>query len=259
MEWTSLNIAHHITAPNPLTIRKEFIPANHCFPEHKHKWHQVVYATAGDLMVKTIEQSFLISPKSQAVWLPAGTQHQVGSSQGAYFNSLWIANDAHNQFDISEPTIFDVSPFLKALILEISDRRINDEDYIAKLIQLILYHLENVRSAQFILPWPQNRSLVKICESLCENPSDTRSQEEWCHELGMSERTLSRRFTIETGMSLRSWKKRLRLMKAIELLDCGKGVTETAIELGYSSSSAFVYAFHLTMGHAPLDYMKKRY
>lgn len=48
-------------------------------------------------------------------------------------------------------------------------------------------------------------------------------------------------------------------MKAVELLDCGKGVTETAIELGYSSSSAFVYAFHLTMGHAPLDYMKKRY
>ncbi|EMQ2226376.1 AraC family transcriptional regulator [Citrobacter freundii] len=75
----------------------------------------------------------------------------------------------------------------------------------------------------------------------------------------MSERTLSRRFTIETGMSLRSWKKRLRLMKAIELLDGGKGVTETAIELGYSSSSAFVYAFHLTMGHAPLDYMKKRH
>ncbi|EAM3781350.1 AraC family transcriptional regulator, partial [Salmonella enterica] len=37
-------------------------------------------------MVKTIEQSFLISPKLQAVWLPAGTQHQVGSSQGAYFN-----------------------------------------------------------------------------------------------------------------------------------------------------------------------------
>ncbi|WP_077953418.1 helix-turn-helix domain-containing protein [Salmonella enterica] len=48
-------------------------------------------------------------------------------------------------------------------------------------------------------------------------------------------------------------------MKAIELLDCGKGVTEIAIDLGYSSSSAFVYAFHLTMGHAPLDYMKRRY
>lgn len=103
MDFTEYSAPYHRS--NPLAIRKEFIPAAHCFPEHKHKWHQVVYATAGDLMVKTIEQSFLISPKLQAVWLPAGTQHQVGSSQGAYFNSLWIANDAHNQFDMSEPTI----------------------------------------------------------------------------------------------------------------------------------------------------------
>ena len=53
-------------------------------------------------------------------------------------------------------------------------------------------------------------------------------------------------------MSLRSWRRRLRLFKAIELLGGGLGVTRTAMELGYGSTSAFVYAFRTGMGHCPI-------
>jgi AraC-like DNA-binding protein len=74
----------------------------------------------------------------------------------------------------------------------------------------------------------------------------------------MSERTLARRFEAELGMSLRSWRRRLRLFKAIELLGGGFGVTRTALELGYSSTSAFVYAFRTEMGRSPQAYMRGR-
>jgi hypothetical protein len=37
----------------------------------------------------------------------------------------------------------------------------------------------------------------------------------------MSERTLARRFEAEVGMSVRSWRRRLRLFEAIELLGGG--------------------------------------
>ena len=70
----------------------------------------------------------------------------------------------------------------------------------------------------------------------------------------MSERTLARRFEAAVGMSLRSWRRRLRLFKAIELLD----VTRTAMELGYGSTSAFVYAFRTDMGGSPQAYMRGR-
>jgi hypothetical protein len=46
----------------------------------------------------------------------------------------------------------------------------------------------------------------------------------------MSGRTLARRFEAELGMSLRSWRRVLRLFKAIELLGGGLGVTQTAME-----------------------------
>ena len=44
-------------------------------------------------------------------------------------------------------------------------------------------------------------------------------------------------------MSMRAWRRRLRLFKAIELLAGHLNVTQIALELGYSSTSAFTYAF----------------
>ena len=74
----------------------------------------------------------------------------------------------------------------------------------------------------------------------------------------MSERTLARRFEAELGMSLRTWRRRLRLFKAIELLGGGMGVTQAAMELSYGSTSALVYAFRSEMGSSPQAYMRGR-
>ena len=72
----------------------------------------------------------------------------------------------------------------------------------------------------------------------------------------MSDRTLARRFEADVGMSLRSWRRRMRLFKAIEMLGGGMDVTRTALDLGYSSSSAFIYAFRTVMGLSPQAYMR---
>lgn len=58
------------------------------------------------------------------------------------------------------------------------------------------------------------------------------------------------------GLSLRSWRRRLRLFKAIELMGGGLDVTQTALELGYGSTSALVYAFRTDMGASPQAYMR---
>jgi AraC-like DNA-binding protein len=67
----------------------------------------------------------------------------------------------------------------------------------------------------------------------------------------MSERTLTRRFEGELGMSLRPF-------KAIELMGGGLDMASTGMEPGYGFTSAFLYAFRTEMGCSPQARMRGR-
>jgi AraC-like DNA-binding protein len=241
-----------------MTVRVQSIPPRHFFPEHAHRWNQVVYAISGVLTVAVEGRSFVISPE-HAVWLPTGLSHRVGSLFGAEFRSLWIADEAGVGLPKS-PAVFSVSPLLRALIVEAADiEGQEDRDgYAGRVTGLILDQLRRASSLPATLPWPREGALITMCEALYADPADPRGPEEWGRELGMSARTLSRRCEAELGMGLRSWRRRLRLFRAIELLGGGLGVTQTAMELGYGSTSAFVYAFRTEMGRSPQAYMRGR-
>jgi AraC-like DNA-binding protein len=256
--WETITAPPGLTPPRPMTMRAQSIPARHYFPEHTHDWNQLVYAISGVLTVAVEGRSLVISP-AQAVWLPTGLQHRVGSLLGAEFRSLWIADEAGVGLP-ETPTVFGVSPLLRSLIVEAAEiEGRNDADgYADRVIALILDQLRRAQPVPAALPWPRTGSLVKLCAALYADPSDLRGPEEWGQELGMSARTLARRFDAEMGMSLRSWRRRLRLFKAIEWLGGGVSVTRTAIELGYGSTSAFVYAFRTEMGCSPQAYMRGR-
>jgi AraC-like DNA-binding protein len=241
-----------------MTVRAQSIPPRHYFQEHVHAWHQLAYAISGVLTVAVEGRSFVISPE-QAVWLPTGLRHRTGSLLGAEFRSLWIADEAGGGLPAS-PTVFRVSPLLQALIMEAAaiEGQKDDDGYSERVIALILDQLRRAQPLPAALPWPNDGSLVTLCQTLYADPADKRGPEEWGHELGMSARTLARRFEAELGMSLRSWRRRLRLFKAIELLGGGLGATQTAMELGYGSTSAFIYAFRTEMGRSPQSYVGGR-
>lgn len=251
MEWTAISAPPDAVDPAPLTVRAQPIPARHEFPEHAHDWHQVVYAVAGVLTVAVEGQSFVISP-DQAVWLPTGQRHRVGSLLGAEFRSLWIAAELGSGLP-DDATLFSVSPLLQALIVEAADIAGADgqDGYRDRITRLILDQLRRATPLPNVLPWPRSAALSSLCEALYRNPSDRRGPDAWGRELGMSGRTLARRFEAELGLSFRSWRRRLRLYRAVEMLGGGKSVTETAMSLGYGSTSAFVYAFRREVGSSP--------
>jgi len=254
--WEIIEAPPGVLPPEPITLRAQTIPACHHFPEHSHAWNQLVYAISGALTVAVEGRTFVISPE-QAVWLPTGQMHRVGSLLGAEFRSLWIADQAGRELPRS-PTVFSVSPLLRALIIEtLAIEGVAGEDgYAGRVATLILDQLRRAQPLTSALPWPRKGSLTALCEALYADPADSRGPEEWGREMGMSGRTLARRFQTEVGMSLRSWRRRLRLFRAIELLGSGLGVTQTAMELGYGSTSAFVYAFRSDMGRSPQAYMR---
>ncbi|MGX5736658.1 AraC family transcriptional regulator [Bosea thiooxidans] len=254
MSWSIVTAPPDAMPPRPLTMRAQSIPPRHHFPDHAHDWHQLVYAIDGVLTVSTIGRTFVTSP-DQAAWLPMGVSHRVGSLLGAEFRSLWIATEAGDGLPPG-PTVLAVSPLLKALIVEAAaiERQDDIDGYGGRVVTLILDQLRRAPALPAVLPWPRDNRLAALCEALYLDPADERSAEDWARELGMSSRTLTRRFEAEIGSPLRSWKRRLRLFRAIELLSGGASVTETALQLGYGSASAFIFAFKAEMGTSPHAY-----
>ncbi|MBP0623359.1 AraC family transcriptional regulator [Cupriavidus consociatus] len=258
MKWHSITAPSGLRPPQPLTIRAQSIPARHYFPEHSHMWNQLVYAVSGVLTVHTDGESFVLTPY-EALWLPTGKSHRVGSLLGAELRSLWIADESGADLP-QTPTVFMMSPLLQALIVEAAaiDEQHDRDGYNARVSGLILDQLARVQALPSALPWPRSAPLTSLCESLYLKPCDSRGPEEWGRQLHVSARTLARRFNAETGMSLRSWRRRLRLFRSIELLGGGLGVTQVAMQLCYASASAFVYAFRTEMGCTPQTYMRGR-
>lgn len=263
--WQPLRLPEDQAPPRPLAVRVQSLPAHHHFPEHRHPWHQFVYASSGVLTVTAAGQCFVIAPQ-QAVWVPAGLPHRTASLLGAEFRSLYVDAQA-----LAGPqgqcTLLAVTPFLRALILEAGELLSADpagppatgatDEEARHLTALILARLARLQPLPASLPWPQAAGLGEMCEALYANPTDERDLAAWAAQLHQSGRTLSRHFQRETGMTLRAWRQRLRLFKAVELLAGGQDVTQVALALGYASPSAFTAMFRQTMGQRPSAYRQQ--
>lgn len=86
---------------------------------------------------------------------------------------------------------------------------------------------------------------------LHDDPADPRSLGELGAAVGASERTLSRLFRREMGLSFPQWRAQLRLHHSLMLLAAGTSVTATATACGYAHTSAFIEAFRHAFGTTP--------
>lgn len=76
--------------------------------------------------------------------------------------------------------------------------------------------------------------------------------EEIARQVGCSAHHLSRTFSAATGCTMPQYLRQLRMERAAELLKSGRyNVTETALEVGYSSLSHFIQAFQEVYGCPP--------
>ena len=57
-------------------------------------------------------------------------------------------------------------------------------------------------------------------------------------------------------MTLAEWRQRLRVVKAMPLLQSGETVENIAQDLGYASASAFIAMFRKRMGVTPDEYRR---
>ncbi len=225
---------------------------------HEHAYGQILGVDEGVIGIRTEQSYWQIGP-GQCLWLPPGLPHQA-RSHGAITGWLLYISEARSQTLSSEPFLTQGSRLLRAQAERLA-RHASGMIWDKPLFRLAESFWDEFRSlphAALSLPLPMDPRLRRVADLLSDNPADPREQPDWASDAGMSPRSFVRRFMTETGMPFSTWRRRLRVLAAQELLARGHSVTDAALEVGYESSGAFGAAFRSITGCSPRDYSKLR-
>lgn len=237
--------------PRPVYLRAESLAAGAYFAAHTHDWPQFLYALSGMLRVVLPTASFVVPPQ-HALWIPANMRHQVSALGTVDFCSVYIDRAALSDGS-GHCRVVAVSSLARELLVAAKALPVeyDVQGRAGRLVATLLDELADLPEMQLNLPTPKDARLRRICDALLENPADPRELEAWAYDIHVSSRTLARLFVQETSLGFRTWRQRLRLYRALELLAQGRNITSIAFEVGYSSSSAFIAAFKAQFGKAP--------
>lgn len=223
---------------------------------HQHARGQLFGSLRGLLSVG-VDDGLWIVPAIHAVWLPPHTPHS-GRSHGPFHGwSVYIAEAACADLP-QRPCTLKTSGLLREAVLRACAwEPVTAAPLAASRAHLAAVILDEIRSLPvepFGLPLPRDPRLQRIARALIADPADARDLERWAAWGAVSSRTLSRRFVAETGFNFTAWRQRARMMRSLEMLAAGMPVTAIALDLGYSTPSAFIGLFRRTFGETPATY-----
>jgi AraC-like DNA-binding protein len=221
---------------------------------HDHAEQQLAYPSSGLLIVSTADGSWVVPPQ-RAVWLPAAVAHAQQAYGATQLRTVAFPVDV-NPLGLTQPTVLSVSRLLRELIIAITEDPARFPEEQEDMKQVVLRQLRLAPALQFHLPQPADERLREVTALMTEDPGRDRNLADLGRAVGAGERTLSRLFRAETGMTFPQWRAQLRLHHSLTLLASGLSVTTTAISCGYSTPSAFTAAFRATFGTTPAGYRK---
>jgi AraC-like DNA-binding protein len=220
--------------------------------------HYLLCASAGALRLEAQGRAWLLPP-ARAALIEAGRSIRVSIPQPVTTASVLF----DTEFAPSPPaplTVFDLSPLARALVAECSTWDDRDQP-LTPYAQTLFTALAAVtwrlaeQPSPVVVPVgrsPELRRALKLTEDRLGE--DVRF-EDLAAEVGLTPRSLARRFSDEAGLTWRAVLRRMRVLRAIEELAAGDTpVTKIAYMVGYTSLSAFNAAFQELTGRTPTEY-----
>lgn len=240
----------------PVTVVARDLEAAESTGLHTHTWGQFTYALDGVLRVSAANSSWIIPPL-RAIWIAAGTVHEVTVLEAARMRLLCVAMERSPFAQDCE--VVEVSPLLRESIEALEQLGFGDQSSRALLLsELILDELPRSATRPIRVPLPSDKRLKALCQGLLDAPGSAQTLADWARQVGASERTLARLFERELGLSFGQWRQQVRLAHAAPLIARGVPMSQVADQLGYASQSAFSAMFKKTFGSTPTAFFHKR-
>ncbi|URE80305.1 helix-turn-helix transcriptional regulator [Providencia stuartii] len=241
----------NIIEPSFIALRHEQIDTQSEYKSHAHPFGQLLYVVCG-IMEMEIEGKHYLAPPEFCVWIPANTQHASFNKQSVKFRIIDFAQRFSEKLS-SRACVIKLSPIFQTIMSDLYQRGVvepqTDEDI--RLASVLIDQFSISPCQETYLPITKDKFLSPILDALQKDPADNSTLADWAKRSYTSERTLSRRYQQELGMSFSEWRQRLRYLHAVSALEQGKSVHEVALDVGYSSASAFIAMFQQISGVTP--------
>ena len=231
------------------SLAREYPRGSHV-PQHTHGSDQLIYASRGVMEVASGQSLWMIPPHF-GLWIPRGTAHQIRMPECVSMRTLYLRPALIKMWTTC--VVFHVGPFLRELVFEIvrtgNLRTRNQVE--CSLCNLLVAQLGQASPVPTGIALPRDPRALTVARVIIEDPALRSSLASMCASAGVSVRTLERIFRKEVGIDFESWRRQVRLMKAVELLVSGLSVKQVAFSIGYQEPSAFVALFRATFGTTP--------
>ncbi|GAB3848074.1 AraC family transcriptional regulator [Nesterenkonia populi] len=215
--------------------------------EHAHPFHELLWNPRGASAIGAGQRVWTVAG-AHGLWVPAGTRHTGRAGAGTLYRATFF--DPETVAAISEaPVGVTITPLLAGLLDYVDTQELTEGE--RSRAEAVIIDLIRPSGPEVTLHLPQRDPARGIAETVLEDVAAAPSAAEWARRLGISPRTVTRSFQAETGVGYARWAAEARVHRALELLPSGMSVAETAEEVGFASSSAFIAAFKRVAGSTP--------
>jgi len=221
---------------------------------HSHQMGQLLFSQQGCMRI-TLNESICILPPARIAWIPPRVEHRVQIRGVVGYRSVYL--DCQRYPSLADRLeVLSVSPLLREVLERIAFADFSTDwqhGAAANILAVCLDELHGAQREHPLLRMPEDRRLRGL---------STRELMPPLHQLardsGASEKTISRIFRRETGLSYQQWRQQWRLLRAIELMAEAHSLSDVASLLAFSGDSAFATFFKNMTGSTPRAYMEAR-
>ncbi|CUX05934.1 MULTISPECIES: AraC family transcriptional regulator [Agrobacterium] len=235
--------------PRPVAAMARTYEQSVDFGWHSHRRGQLLQIIDGFMTARTPDTSFII-PCGYGLLITPEIPHAVHSHGRVSMQSVYIEPDPGVAMPWEPTRVISTSTLLSATVgAFLNEPTLYDENGRGgHLAALMLEEIANAQEGPFALPMPSDKRLQRLCRDLSETPSLDLDIDRWADNLGMSRRTMTRKFRIQTGMSFAEWRRRLRMAHVMRRQAEGARLEEAAADVGYRSLSSLRKAMREVAG-----------
>ncbi|MEJ1965008.1 MAG: helix-turn-helix transcriptional regulator [Gammaproteobacteria bacterium] len=226
---------------------------------HRHAKSQFLLILKGVVSCE-VEGGLWVVPPQSALWIPGGVLHSIKIAGGGMTGYMAFIDPAVASNVSATCCTLSATPLLRELLIRSSrfPMLYPEGGMESRLVALLLDEIGAARPGNLHLQMPTDPRLRKLVDRMMADPTDRATIQDWAERAGLSERTLARLVTHQTGMSFGRWRQQLRIMLAVQWLAKGVSIQQVSGALGYESAGSFVTMFRKILGAPPGRYMAKR-